>query len=308
MIRKVLAAAAALAAIGFAGSAAAADKTIGVALASDTNPFYIAMLKGIENRARQLGYKLSVVTAEEDVARQLNGINDLIAKGVDGILASPIDAKALCSAFNKAKEAGIPMMAIARGSACKAQLLHIAVDEIRVGREIADWTARQIGGKGKVAMLAGPAGAQAFMNFARGYEQGLKGHPGIEVVYRQELALTREMGLKHGEDALVAHPDVKAIYGANDELGMGAAQAVAAAGKKKDVIVTGMNGIPPAVRAVKRGAMDLTVVLNPVRWGVLGVDTMDGHFKGRKHDPRVYVGHVLVDKTNVDKFIRPKKK
>ena len=89
---------------------------------------------------------------------------------------------------------------------------------------------------------------------------------------------------------------------------MGAAQAVAAAGKKKDVIVTGMNGIPPAVRAVKRGAMDLTVALNPVKWGTLGVDTMDGHFKGRKHDPRVYVEHVLVDKSNVDKFIRPKKK
>ena len=157
-------------------------------------------------------------------------------------------------------------------------------------------------------MLAGPSGAQAFMNFARGYEDGMARHPGIEIVFRQELALTREMGLKHGEDALVAHPDLKAIYGANDELGMGAAQAVAAAGKKKDVTVTGMNGIPPAVRAVKRGAMDLTVALNPVKWGTLGADTMDGHFKGRKHDPRVYVEHVLVDKSNVDKFIRPKKK
>ena len=308
MMRRMLAAAAALAALGLAGTGAAAEKTIGVALASDTNPFYIAMLKGIETRAKQLGYKVSVVNAEEDVARQLNGINDLIAKGVDGILASPIDAKALCSAFDKAKAAGIPMMSIARGSACKAQLLHIAADEVRVGREIAEWTADKIGNKGKIAMLAGPAGAQAFMNFARGYEEGIARHPGIEVVYRQELPLTREMGLKHGEDALVAHPDIAAIYGANDELGMGAAQAVAASGKKKAVIVTGMNGIPPSVRPVKRGAMDLTVVLNPVQWGILGVDTMDGHFKGRKHDPRVYVGHVLVDKSNVDKFIRPKKK
>ena len=305
-MRKSLAALAAIAAFGLAGAVQA--KTIGVALASDTNPFYIAMLKGIEMRAEKLGYKVSVVTAEEDVARQFNGINDLIAKGVDGILVSPIDAKALCSAYDKAKTAGIPMMSIARGSACKSQVLHIASDEHRIGSEIAEWTARKIGGKGKIAMLAGPSGAQAFMNFARGYEDGIARHPGIEVVYRQELALTREMGLKHGEDALVAHPDINAIYGANDELGMGAAQAVAAAGKKKQVIVTGLNGIPPAVRAVKRGAMDLTVALNPVRWGILGVDTMDGHFKGRKHDPRVYVEHVLVDKSNVDKFIRPKKK
>lgn len=308
-MRKVLvAAAAALAAIGLAGAGAAAEKTIGVALASDTNPFYIAMLKGIETRAKQLGYKVSVVSAEEDVARQLNGVNDLIAKGVDGILISPIDAKALCSAYDKAKAAGIPMMSIARGSACKSQMLHIAVDELRVGREIAEWTAQKIGRKGKVAMLAGPAGAQAFMNFARGYEEGIARYPDIKIVFRQELALTREMGLKHGEDSLVAHPGLRAIYGANDELGMGAAQAVAAAGMRSSVIVTGMNGIPPAVRAVKRGAMDLTVVLNPVKWGFLGADTMDAHFKGRKNDPRVYIGHVLVDKSNVDKFIRPKKK
>ncbi len=307
-MRKLLCAAGAILAIaGLAGAGGAAAKTIGVALASDTNPFYIAMLKGIEARAKELGHTVSVVNAEEDVARQLNGINDLIAKKVDGILISPIDAKALCSAFDKAKAAGIPMMSIARGSACKSQVLHIAVDERRVGSEIAEWTAAAIGKKGKVAMLAGPAGAQAFMNFARGYEEAMADHPGIEIVFRQELLMTRENGLKHGEDALVAHPDLKAIYGANDELGMGAAQAVAAAGKKKEVVVTGMNGIPPAVRAVKRGAMDLTVVLNPVKWGILGADTMDGYFKGRKHDPRVYVGHVLVDKTNVDKFIRPKK-
>ena len=89
------------------------------------------------------------------------------------VLASPIDAKALCSAFTKAKKAGIPMMSIARGSACKDQLLHISADEIGVGSDIATWTAKKIGGKGKVAMLAGPAGAQAFQNFAKGYEQGL---------------------------------------------------------------------------------------------------------------------------------------
>ena len=284
--------------------AGAQAKTIGVALASDTNPFYIAMLKGIEKRAGELGYEISVVNAEEDVAKQLNGINDLIAKGVDAILISPIDAKALCSGFDKAKAAGIPMMSIARGSACESQLLHIASDELRIGGEIAAWTAGQLGGEGKVAMLAGPAGAQAFINFAKGYADEMAKHPGIEIVYRQEMLLTRENGLKNGEDALVAHPDLDAIYGANDELGMGAAQAVAAAGVKDQVIVTGLNGIPPAVRAVKNGSMDLTVVLNPLKWGTLGADTADAVLSGKAFESKVFVAHVLVDKTNVEQFIR----
>ncbi len=291
-----------------AWSGAADAKTIGVALASDTNPFYIAMLKGIKMRAKQIGYDVSVVTANSDVAKQIDGVSDLIAKGVDGILISPIDAKALCSVYDKAKAAGIPMMSIARGSACKSQVLHIAVDELLVGSQIAEWTAKKIAYKGKVAMLAGPAGAQAFMRFAKGYEDTMAKYPKIKIAFKHELLLTRENGLRYGEDALVAHPDLKAIYGANDELGMGAAQAAAAAGLKSKVIVTGMNGIPPAVRAVKRGKMDLTVVLNPVAWGILGANTMDAHLSGKKLDARVYVGHALVDKTNVDKFIRKKKK
>lgn len=302
MKRLVVTALSALMVTGWGATASA--KTIGVALASDTNPFYIAMLKGMEERAQELGYDISVVNAEEDIAKQLNGISDLIAKGVDGILISPIDATALCSAYESAKSAGIPMMSIARGSACEAQLLHIAVNEIQVGGEIAEWTAERIEFKGKVAMLAGPAGAQAFINFAKGYADVMDKYPDIEVVFRQEMLLTRENGLKFAEDALVANPDLKAIYGANDELGMGAMQAVAAAAKKADIIVTGMNGIPPALKAVKDGAMDLTVVLNPLKWGMLGVDTMNAHLSGEAFDQKVYVDHVLVDAANVDQFVK----
>ena len=86
-------------------------------------------------------------------------------------------------------------------------------------------TAKKIAYTGKVAMLAGPAGAQAFIRFAKGYQDTMAKYPNIKIAFKHELLLTRENGLKYGEDALVAHPDLKAIYGANDELGMGAAQA-----------------------------------------------------------------------------------
>lgn len=289
-------------------TAVAQTKTIGVALASDTNPFYIAMLKGVRARAAKHGYKISVVRANENIADQLNGVNDLIAKGVDGILISPIDAKALCSAFDKAKSANIPMMSLARGSACANQLLHVGLDEHRVGGDIAAWTAKKIGGKGKVAMLSGPAGAQAFINFAKGYADEMAKHPGIKIVFRRELPLTREAGLKNGEDALVANSDLAAIYGANDELGMGAAQAVAAAGLTKKIIVTGMNGIPPAVAAVNRGFMDLTVALSPFAFGNVGTDTMVAKLTGKDFGKKVLVSHALVEKSNAKKFMRKKKK
>ena len=304
MRKLTMLACAAVLAAALSPGAAAQSKIIGVAMASDDNPLYIAMLRGIREVAKEKGYEVVTVTANEDIARQLNGINDLIARKVSGILISPIDARALCSGYDAAKAANIPIMSIARGSACASQTVHIGVDEIKLGADVAEWLAKAIDKKGKIAMLRGPQGAEAFRNFAKGFSDAIAKYPDIKVVFSHDMLLTRENGLKYGEDALVAHPDLRAIYGANDDLGLGAAQAVRAAGKKKDIVVTGMNGIPPAVRAVKAGEMDMTVALNPMVWGKLGAETLIAYIDGKKPaGPKVFIPHVIVDKTNVDRFL-----
>lgn len=285
----------------------AAAQTIGVSLASDVNPFYIAMKRGIEGRAKELGMKVIFVTANEVVSHQVDGIQDLVARKVDGILASPIDSVAVSAAYAAAAKAGIPVISVARHTNSPGQSAFVSMDEKQIGRDIAAWIAKQTGGKGKIAMVAGPSGAATFRNLSEGLEAGLKTTPGLSVVYRKEVALTREMGLKQAEDILVAHPDVVAIYGANDEIALGASQAVAAAGKKGQIAITGMNGTPPALRAVKSGAIDLTIELNPVAWGRLGVDTMANYLKGQKPAGTVAIQHVLVDKTNIDKMLSPAK-
>ena len=119
-------------------------------------------------------------------------------------------------------------------------------------------------------------------------------------MYRQEGPLTREFGLKQAEDMLVAHPDLRAIYGANDEVALGASQAVAAAGKGGQVVVTGMNGIPPALRAVRTGALGLTVELNPATWGGLGVDALAALLlRNERPDPTIKAPHRLLDRETV---------
>lgn len=297
-----------LAAMALPAVAQAKPKVIGVALASDLNPFYIAMKRGIQERAKELGVDVVFVTANEDIAKQVNGIQDLVARKVDGILASPIDSVAVASAYAAAGKAGIPVISIARHANSPAQSAFVSMDEPKIGADIANWIAKRIGGKGKIAMITGPAGAETFRAIAGGIDTALKAYPGITVVYRKDAALTREMGLKLAEDALVAHPDLVAIYAANDELALGAAQAVNAAGKKDQVVITGMNGIPPALKAVQSGNLGMTVELNPVAWGKLGVDTMVNYLKGIKPSGVVAAPYVLVDKSNVDQFIAPAKR
>jgi ribose transport system substrate-binding protein len=281
--------------------AQAQQKTvIGVSLAQDDNPFYIAMLRGIRARAQELGWEVATVSANEDKLKQINGVQDLVARGVKGILISPIDAVGVNAAYDAAAAAKIPIVSVARGSASPNQTIHVAMDEKQIGRDIAEWTARKLGGKGKVALLMGPSGAPTFRNLGDGYAEAMAKHPGIQIVIKHDGPLTRERGVKQAEDALVAHPDLAAIYTANDDVALGAMQAVNAANRKGKTLVTGMNGVPPALRAVKEENLAMTVELNPMLWGRLGVDVLATYLKGDKVDPRVFIEHVIIDSGNID--------
>src|SRR6516164_11089268 len=274
--------------------------TIGVSLAQDDNPFYIAMLKGIRARAQELGWDVATVSANEDKLKQINGVQDLVARGVKGILISPIDAVGVNAAYDAAAAAKIPIVSVARGSVSPNQTIHVAMDEKQIGRDIAEWTAKKLGGKGQVAMLLGPSGAPTFKNLADGYTEVMAKYPDIKIVFKSDGPLTRERGVKQTEDALVANPDLAAIYTANDDVALGAMQAVNAAGRKGKTLVTGMNGVAPALRAVKEGDLAMTVELNPVEWGRLGVDVLNTYLKGDKVEPRVFIKHVIIDATNID--------
>jgi len=274
--------------------------TVGVSLPQDDNPFYIAMLRGIKARAGELDWDVVTVSSQEDKAKQINGVQDMIARGVKGILISPIDAVGVNAAYDAAAAAKVPIISVARASSSPNQLLHVAMDEKQIGRDIGAYIANAIGGKGKVAILAGPPGSPTFKNLHDGLGETFAKHPGIRVAFDQYGLLTRERGLKLAEDALVANPDLAAIYAANDDLALGASQAVVAGGKKGKVLVTGMNGVPPALRAVKDGALGMTVELNPVQWGRLGVDVLAGYLKGEKYAQQVFIKHVLIDSKNID--------
>jgi ribose transport system substrate-binding protein len=292
------------AAMALPGTAAAQDKVLlGVALPQDYNPFYIMMLEGIRERAAELGWEVVAVSSNEDKAKQISGVEDLVARGADGILISPIDAVGVNAAYSAAAEAGIPIISVARGSASPDQTFYVPMDEVGIGEDIGRWTAEKIGGAGKVALLLGPSGAPTFRNLEQGFMKALQDFPNVEVAFKTDGPLTRERGLKDAEDALVAHPDLKSIYTANDDVGLGAVQAVIDTGKTGQVLVSGMNGVPPALAAVKDGTMGMTVQLNPKAWGILGVNVMADFLAGTPPAGPVFVGHRLVDASNIDEVM-----
>src|SRR5258706_10194438 len=102
------------------------------------------MLRGIRARAEELGWDVATVSANEDKLKQINGVQDLIARGVKGILISPIDAVGVNAAYDAAAAARIPIVSVARVSASPNHTIHVDLDEEQIGRDIANWHANSL--------------------------------------------------------------------------------------------------------------------------------------------------------------------
>lgn len=267
------------------GENAAGKKTftVGVVLASSTNPLYVSMNKGIEAKAKELGLNIRSVIADEDQTRQANGIQDLVTAKVDALLVSPISVEGAIPAYEAAKQAGIPVISIARTLRRKdLEVTFVGMDLVRDGFKTGEWMAKKLNGKGKVAMLKGVSGASFTMDLEKGFKEAIAKYPDIKIVGEVNSAITKEQGLKNTENFLTANPQLDAIYNANDELALGCVQAVEAAGRLDKIIITGYGGTPPALNSIREGKLTATTTNRPYGWGMLGIQTVYDVLNGKK--------------------------
>ncbi len=279
----------ALAQAPIAGSALAQAKTfkVGVSLPESQNPFYIAMGNSISKTFKDNGLEVTLLLANSDVNEQVSQINDLVAAKVDAILVSPLNTEGPAPAIQKAHEAGIPIFMIARTLDDKYKNLwktYVGFDYYKVGQQKGKWVVDNLK-PGKIAMLLGPAGALVSVNMAKGFKEVVE-KAGYSIAWEQNSVQTRENGLKLAEDALVANKDLVAIYAMNDDLALGAAQAVKAGGQK--VATLGMNGAPSALAAVHNGDMSMTILLDPVGWGKQAAQMVTDYLS-KKQEPSAFV-------------------
>jgi ribose transport system substrate-binding protein len=281
----------ALFASGLAGEAVAQDKKfkVGVSLPESQNPFYVVMSKSIVKTFADNGIEATLLLANSDVNEQVSQINDLIASKVDAILVSPANTEGPAPALKQAHEAGIPIFMVARTLDAKYKDIwktYVGFDYYKVGQQKGQWVVQNLK-PGKIAMLNGPAGALVSVNMDKGFREVVE-KAGFEVVWAQNSVQTRENGLKLAEDALVANSDLVSIYAMNDDLALGAAQAVKASGKSGQVATLGMNGAPTALAAIHNGDLSMTILLDPVGWGKSAAQMVADYLKSGKQPSELY--------------------
>ena len=270
--------------------------TLGLALSTLNNPFFVTLRDGAQKEADAEGIALIVVDGQNDPAKQASQIEDLISKKVDAILLNPTDSNAVVPAVQKANAANIPVFTIDRSAAGGTVVSHIASDNVAGGKMAADFLCKTIGGKGNVVELQGIAGTSAARDRGKGFDDEMAATcAGAKIVVQRPADFDRAKGNSVFSDILTAQPDIAGVFAHNDEMVMGALQAADAA-KRTGITFVGFDAIDDAVKAVQAGKLAATIAQQPAVMGQLGIDTAVRSLNGDKVDASIPVALTLVTK------------
>jgi ribose transport system permease protein len=244
---------------------------------------------------------LTVTDAQNDASQQANQLQNFTSSGLGAIIVNPVDSDAASNSVKAADQAKIPVIAVDRGVNKASVDALVASDNVAGGELAAKTIAGKLGGKGKIVILQGQAGTSAARERAQGFANGLKAFPGIRVVAQQPADFDRTKGLDVMSNLLQAHPDVRGVIAANDEMALGAIKAL---GSKagKSVSVVGFDGTPDGLKAVEGGTLYASVAQQPSQLGKIAVDNALRALKGEKVEDMVKVPVKVVTKENVAGF------
>lgn len=272
---------------------ALAKETIALAISTLDNPFFVTLKDGAQKEADKLGYNLVVLDSQNDPAKELANVEDLLVRGAKVLMINPTDSEAVTNAVMRANKKGVPVITLDRGAAKGEVISHIASDNVAGGKLAGDFIAEKLGKGAKVIQLEGIAGTSAARERGEGFSQAVAAQ-GLTVLSSQPADFDRTKGLNVMENLLASNAAVQAVFAQNDEMALGALRALQAA--KKEVLVVGFDGTDDAVRAVKAGKLGATIAQQPEKIGELGVITADKVLKGEKVDTKIPVPLKVVTK------------
>ncbi|MCT4617968.1 MAG: ribose ABC transporter substrate-binding protein RbsB [Marinisporobacter sp.] len=264
---------------------------IGLVVSTLNNPFFVTLKEGAEAKAKDLGYELVVLDSQNDPSKELSNVEDLVTQEVAMILINPTDSDAVGNAVKAANKAEIPVITLDRGANKGEIVTHIASDNIAGGKMAGEFIVEKLGNKGKVVELEGIAGTSAARDRGQGFNDAIKGSD-IEVVAKQTANFDRTQGLSVMENILQAQPEINAVFAHNDEMALGAYEAIK--GSERDILVVGFDATDDAVKSVKNGEMAATVAQQPSLIGSLGVENAVKVIKGETIESSIPVELKLI--------------
>ncbi|CAN5876526.1 ABC transporter substrate-binding protein [soil metagenome] len=242
------------------------------------------------------------VTAETDVNGQVSLLQNFVTQGVDGLVYAATDAKVLYQVTEQALNQGLTVVNIDSGTEPQPkQVPVVATDNVAAAERATELLANELGKKGgKVAFIPFQPGTATNDTRAEGFKNVMKENPQLDLVATQSSQSDYNTALRVTNDILTAHPDLDAIYAANEPGVLGAAEAVRQSGKAGDITIVGWDTAPDEIKGVKEGVVTALVAQNPFRMGYDGVNSAVKNLRQGAKLQSVDTGAALITKDNVN--------
>ena len=242
---------------------------IGFSVSTLNNPFFVTLTEGARKAATENNVELVVVDAGDDAAKQTSDIEDLVSRNVGVLIVNPVDSDAVAPAVKSAMSQGIKVIAVDRGVNGVDVDCQIASDNVAGARMATEYLMELVGEGAKVAELQGVPGASATIDRGAGFHQ--VADQSLQVAASQTANFNRAEGMTVMENILQSDGTIKGVFAHNDEMALGAVEAVAASGK--DIKIVGFAATDDAQKAVKDGKMAATVAQKPDKMGETAIGT-----------------------------------
>ncbi len=273
------------------------------------NPFFVSMKQGAEDAAKAYGVNIKVYAPQrpDDVEQQIQIMEDLIQMKVDAMIIVPSDSQGIVPGILRANQAGIPVF-VANTRALGGQYMAFAgIDHVLAASTIAKYAAEKVHGKGKVVILEGVPGAQTAIDRKKGFLAVIEKYPGLELLDSQTASYDRVKGMQLMENYLTKYPRIDVVLCANDNMALGAVEAIEAAGRTGEMVVVGIDAIPDALRSIKEGKLTATLNSDPYKQAYIPTEAAIRYIlygEVPKKELSISLEGNVVDATNVDKYLK----
>jgi len=274
------------------------------------NPFWNMMLEGAQMAAKDLGLEIKGLAPikPNNVEEQIRQMEDAITGKMDAIIVVPSDSKGIVPGIEKANRAGIPVFT-SNTRAFGGKFIGFAgAPNEEAAYIVAKTFLEMLGGKGNVIILEGVPGAQTAIDRKAGVDRAVKEFPNVKVLASQTAKFSRVEGMRVMENLLQQFPKIDAVIATNDEMALGAIEAIDAAKKLKEIKVAGFDGNNDAIKSISEGRLMITGAQRPdaqAYWSVLGTYMF---LEGYPVPTDIYVPCPPVDKSNVGEYLKRIKK
>jgi inositol transport system substrate-binding protein len=290
-----------------AATEASGNKPIKIGLTMKFDDLWLTTLRDAMTAyaKSQPGVELIAVDSKEDVATQLGQVENFVAQGVDAIIIIPANTDAADPMTKAAQDAGIPLVYVNRiPSNLPEGVAYVGSDSIQAGIMQAEWLADKLGGKGNVVIMNGDLAQEAAQKRTEGEKQVFAKFPDIHIIKEDTASWDRAQGLSLMENWLATGDQIDAVASNNDEMAIGAIQAIDAAGKLGQILVGGVDASPNALEEMDKGRLNVTVFQNAKGQGEGGIQAAIALARGEKIDQITWIPFELVTPENYKDYMQ----